>query len=136
MPPSISRSATPFVPSISRCDTAVGTRRERRTDRLLRRRRAETEDGDLTGAGFFLPAQRLFDGEFVIGIDDELHAGFIEALAVGSDFDARLGIGDALDAHCDFHEARKLRYRVAIRNTEMPQLSGSSGGLSFQLPYE
>src|SRR2546426_633864 len=116
--------------------TAVGAHRQRGAYRLLRRRGTKTKDRYLAGPGLLFPAQRFFDGEFVIGIQDELHAGFVETLAVGRDFYARFRIGHALDAHRDFHEARKLRYRLAIRNTEMPQLSGSSGGSAFQSSYE
>src|SRR6266576_5249416 len=88
----------------------ISAPRQRGPNRLLRDGRTETDDYDLPpGPNLLFTTQRLFEREFVIGIQDEFDARFVEAFAVGSDFYARLRIRHALDADRDFHEARKLR---------------------------
>jgi len=86
---------------------AIGPHGEGRTDRLLSGGGAERDDDDFTRPGVFLASQGLFDGELIVGIEDELDARFVERFAVGGDLDARLGVGDALDAHGDLHGSRK-----------------------------
>ena len=57
----------------------------------------------LAGAGGFLQFDRLFDRELVVRIGNELDAGFVDRLAVGGDDDLGRGVGDPLEADCDFH---------------------------------
>src|SRR6266480_1346337 len=88
-------------------DAAIGSHRERGADRLLCRRGAERDYDDVAAPGFLLEAQRRFDGELIVGIEDELYARFVERLAVGGDLHPRLGVRDALDAHGYSHKRRR-----------------------------
>ena len=61
---------------------AVGTHRQRRTDRLLRGRRSEREDDDFARSRLLFPPQRFLHGELVVGIEDELDARLVERFPV------------------------------------------------------
>ena len=86
---------------------AIGAHRERGADRLLSRWGTERDDDDFARPGFLLQPQRFLDGELVVRVEDELDAGLVQRLAVRGDLDARLGIGDALDANGYFHKRRR-----------------------------
>ena len=59
-------------------DAAIGTHRERGADRLLGSRGPERDDDDFSRPRLFLLPQGFFDGEFVVGIEDEFDAHFVE----------------------------------------------------------
>src|SRR5256885_5719144 len=99
-------------------DATIGSHRERGADRLLSGRRAERDDDDFSRPCLFFPAERFLDGEFVVRIEDELDASLVQRLAVRPDLDARLGIGDALDAHCYFHKRRRYDATLYVASGE------------------
>jgi len=63
---------------------------ERGADRLLGRGGAERDHDDLPGGRLFFSPERLFDGELVVRIEDELDARFVERFAVGGEFLTRV----------------------------------------------
>src|SRR5439155_17319572 len=62
---------------------------------------------EFAGPSLLLEPPRLFDGELIVGIENELHARFVERLAVRGDLHPRLGVRDALDAHGYSHKRRR-----------------------------
>src|SRR6266702_3856303 len=65
--------------------------------------------------GLLLEPERLFDGEFIVGIEDVLDARLVDRLAIGGDLHARLRVRHALDTHGDLHWSRQSSDGVGVQ---------------------
>ena len=87
----------------------------------MRGDRSERHDDHFAGAGLLLQSQRLFDGELVVRIEDELDARLVDRLAIGGDLHARFRVWHALDTHGYFHKRRRYdaTFYVASGETQV-----------------
>ena len=84
-------------------DCAVGAHGEPGAQLLLAFVGTEADDDDFRGLAGFPDSQRLFQRDFIKGVDAHLHAVGIDAAAVGSDPDADVVVDDAFYANQYFH---------------------------------
>ena len=85
-------------------DGAIAAHGQRRAQRLLGAIGAERHGHHLALAALFLDAQRLLDGELVVGRDDPGDAAGVDLLAVAADLHLRGGVGHLLDHDQDLHD--------------------------------
>jgi hypothetical protein len=81
---------------------------------FLRGIAAQAHHYRLTGAGGLFEFDRLFEGELVVGIGNELDAAFFDGFPIGGNRDLGRGVGDALQADCDLHSPTSGRL-VGVR---------------------
>jgi len=94
-------------------DAAVGAHGEALADLLDRVGGADAADDDLPAVDL-IEAKRLFDGDFVEGVRDEVHPLGHERRAVGGDLHFPLVVGDALDGDENFHGFLLIRWSLRV----------------------
>src|SRR6185503_17234937 len=98
--------------------------RERLAQRLARALGAERDDDHLTTVLLHL-AQRLLERALVALVDHEREIFLVDPATVLGDAQARLGVGNLLDANRDPHRATLLRADYSWR-------SGAAGSWIFR----
>jgi len=84
-------------------NAAIGTKRKRGADRLLRRGGPDADHNDLARLRLLLETHGLLDSDLVERVHREFDAGRLDRGLALLDADFDVVVDDALDTHKDFH---------------------------------
>ncbi len=106
-------------------DGAVGAHAERGAQRLRDALRTDRCDDHLGVGGAVLHAQRLFEGVGVVAVDLELDVLLLDPRAVRADVEARVLVGDLLQADEDLHaRATSGSMKMGLPGAQAPARGG------------
>ncbi len=107
-------------------DPAVRAHAQRFADRLLHDIGPERDDDDLVGAALFLVLNGDLGGVAVEVVHVVLEPALVDGLAVPRDLEARLHVGDPLDAHGNLHSFTLLYQLRRSSGTADARIRGRS----------